>query len=195
MINMKALLNPTKGNYGINYLPEFTEDFKKLIEAAIEKIKPFSNVEISRTVYYFEIKGNDVSSEFDCCDDEKCIKKAKIAIRKQYGKGTHINEIYYDNDGDHEMIEVCSVCGKPLNEWLTWCEMELKYLEENKWTPDFLKNEGFLINSILNSSPTMDSNISDYAKHQRGDILIQELNDREQFFQRIGELAKSVVEL
>lgn len=192
---MKACKEPENERWGINYLPRLTEEFEKLIDLAKEKIDPFSNKEISQYTYFFEVKGEEVSSEFDCCDDEKCIKQAKKAIREQYGKGTHIEERYYDNDGDHECIETCNVCGKPLNQWLTWCGSELEYLEQNKpWNAQFLADEGFLIGCILDSTPTMDCDISGYAKHQGGKILEDALQSREDFFQRIGELAQSVID-
>lgn len=194
---MKAWKEPISERWGVNYRPGLTEEFKKLINLAKEKIKPFSNKEISRFTYYFKVKGEDVLSEFDCCDNKNCIKEAKKAIRQQYGKGTHIEECYSDNDGDHESIETCCVCGKPLNEWLTWCNSELEYLEleENKpWNAQFLSNEGFVIGVILNSTPTMDNDISGYAKYQRGKILEDALQSREDFFQRIGQLGQSVID-
>jgi hypothetical protein len=192
---MKAWNEPKNESWGIDFRPGLTDDFENLIDLAKEKIEPFSNKEISRFTYYFKVKGEEVSSEFDCCDDENCIKQAKKAIREQYGKGTHIEECYWDNDGDHENIETCSVCGKPLNEWLTWCDSELEYLEENKpWNAQFLADEGFVIGVILNSTPTMDCDISGYAKHQRGEILEAALQSREDFFQRIGQLAQSVID-
>lgn len=191
---MKALKDPRKKSWGMSYLPTLTDDFEKLLESAREKIEPFSKKEISQYTYYFKVKGEEVSSEFDCCDDEKCIKQTKADIRKEYGKGTHVEEVYYDNDGDHESIEICCQCSKPLNEWLTWCNSEFEYLEENKpWTTEFLKEEGFLIHSIFQSTPTMDCDISEYHKHQRGEILEQALIRREEFFQRIGDLANSVI--
>ncbi|GEM_PF-1791652 len=192
---MKALKDSRQEKYGLDYSIELTEEFEALIEKAKEKIEPFSHKEISRFTYYFRVRGEDVN-EFDCCDDEKCIKSAKKEIRKQYGKGTHVEECYSDNDGDHESIEICTQCGKPLNEWLTWCNSELEFLEGNRpWSAEFLKEEGFLINCILQSTPTMDCDISGYAKHQRGEILQKELKSREDFFQRIILLTQSVNEL
>lgn len=190
---MKILEEPIQESYGMNYWPYFTDEFNNLINSAKEKIEPFINSKVSRYTYYFKVKGEDVSSEFDCCDNEKCIKQAKADIRRQYGKGTNVEEVYYHNDGDHDRIEICCQCGKPLNEWLTWCEQELEYLEEQKWTVEFLKDEAFLIHCILQSSPTLDYNISDYAKHQGGEILEKALKYREQFFGRIEKLVKAII--
>ena len=192
---MKALNEPKNESWGTDYGPSLTEEFEQLIKLARDKITPYSQKEISRTSVYFKVKDEDVSGEFDSCDNDSCIRKAKKAIREQYGKGTHIEECWWDNDGDHERIEMCSVCGKPLNEWLTWCESELEYLEENKpWDAQFLSNEAFIVSAILESTPTMDCNISAYAKYQKGEILQEELQSREAFFQRIGELAQSVID-
>ena len=191
---MKALREPFQNSWGINYIPHLTGEFRELIESAKDKIESYSKKEISGNVTYFKVKDEEVSSEFDCCDNEKCIKQAKSDIRKRYGKGTHVEECWCDNDVDHESIEICSQCGKPLNEWLTWCESELEYLEENKWTAEFLKDEAFLIHCILHSSPTHDYSISGYAKYQKGDILTKALESREQFFQRILELVRCIIE-
>jgi hypothetical protein len=192
---MKALEEPQEKSYGLSYLPYFTSEFQTLIESGTEKIEPFRNEEVSQYTVYFKVRGEEVSSEFDCCGNEECIKQAEAAIRRQYGKGTHVEECWYYNDGDHERIEICSQCGKPLNEWLTWCNEELEYLEENKpWDAKFFKNEAFLIHCIFQSSPTLDYNISRYAEIQSGDILKKALERREQFFQRIGELAQSIID-
>lgn len=178
----------------MSYDARFTEDFEKLIESAKETIKPFLTKEMSRYTVYFKVKGEDTL--LDCCDDDKCIKSTKIEIRKQYGKGTHIEHFFYDNDSDHDKIEICSICGKPLNECLTWCETELEYLEgEQPWTAQFLKDEGFTIHCILANSPTNDYNISGYATHIGGVMLMKALEQREAFFQRIGNLAQSVITL
>ncbi len=87
------------------------------------------------------------------------------------------------------------MCGKPLNEFLTWCEYELEYLEENKpYNTEFLINEAFLINAIFQSiHNVIDCSISQYAINKGGGILKNELNARELFFQRIAELAQSVI--
>lgn len=189
---MKALKDPLLEKYGMCYSPQLTDEFESLIETAKEKIKPFAHKEISRFTYYFEVRGEEIN-DFDCCDDEKCIKHTKKAIRHQYGKGTHVEEHYSDNNGDHEDIEICTQCGKPLNEWLTWCNFELEYLEgEKPWSAQFLKDEGFVINCILQSMPTMDCDILGYAKHQGGEILEEALKSREKFFQRIVSLAQLV---
>jgi len=190
---MKALKDPVKEIYGMCYSARFTDEFKKLIETARLKICSFSKEEISLYTYYFKVKGEEVSSEFDCCDDQKCIRKTKADIRKQYGKGTHVEECYCDNDGEHESIETCWQCGKPLNEWLTWCNSELEYIEEYKWTPEFIKKEGFLIHCIFQSSPTMDCSISNYSKKDSYGLK-RALESREQFFQRIGNLAQYIIE-
>lgn len=193
---MKALKEPNNESWGINYsLPELTEEFEKLIELAKEKIEPFSHEEISRFTYFFKVKGEVVLSEFDCCDDEDCIKKAKEAIRKEYGKGTHIEECYTDNDGDHDRIERCSVCGKPLHCYLTYCGDEMAYLEECKpWDAKFLLDEAFVIGVILDSTPSMDESISIHEINCGGEILETALQSREDFFQRIGQLAQSVID-
>jgi hypothetical protein len=191
---VEIIKDPVLETYGINYLPRFTDGFEKIIELAREKISPFSKESVSSYTVYFIVKGEEAEGGFDCCDNEKCIKETKLDIRNVYGKGTHVEDVLYPNDGDHESIERCCQCGTPLNEFLTWCEKELDFLEDNKWNEKFIKDEGFLISGILVSSPTLDFDISEYAKHQGGEILKDALIDREEFFQRIVKLAQYIIE-
>ena len=190
---MKALEDPRELSFGMYYSSCMTDEFEQLIESAKEKMMPFGYKHISPTLVYFKVKGEEVG-EYDCCDNESCISKAKKAIRESYGKGTHVEECYTQNDGDHESIDVCYICGIPLNEFLTWCKYELEYIENEPWNAEFFKSDGGTIFSILSSMPTHDLSISDYAKHQGGIILEKALNDREAFFQRIVKLAQAVID-
>lgn len=196
---MKALKEPYQESYGMNYLPYFTDEFKSLIEKAKDKIESFVDGKVSYYTIYFKVKDEEVSREYDCCDDKKCIEEAKKAIRKDYGKYTRIEECWYDNDGDHESIERCCNCGKPLNEWLTWARDEIDYLESEKtnWDKDFFKDESFIIFSILESMPTMDYDISGYDKHQNSmgnpKPLKEALEMREAFFQKVGSLSQKII--
>lgn len=190
---MKALKEPFEDSGRMNYLPYFTDEFDKLIEAAIKKIEPISNKEISADTVYFSVDGNDFL-EYDCCGNEECIQKTKKDIKNKYVKNVSIEEHWTSNDVDHERINLCPSCGIPLNEFVTWCDEELEYLEENKpWNSEFFHDQAFLIYAILGSSPTMDDDIGEYAKHKGGDILKKALESREHFFQRIGALAQSVI--
>jgi hypothetical protein len=191
---MRILKEPKRESYGISYSPRFTEEFKELVEKAIKKIEPFVKKEVSQSIVYFEIKENEVG-DYECCDNDKCIKKAKKVIRESYGKGTHIKTHYYLGGGDYDSIETCGICGKPLNASLTWCESELEYLESEKWRAYFLKDEAFLIYCILQNSPTLDHGISEYAKKQDGKILKEALKNREKFFKRIEKLVKAIINI
>ena len=202
---MNLIKQPIQDSWGISYLTQLTDEFENLIYKAKNKIEPISNESedyknLNKEICFFEarVKGGEyeeVSSEYDCCGDRACVKYAKAAIRKEYGKYTHVREIYSDNDGDQEGIERCHICGRPLNEWLTWCRDELEYLEELKpYTNKIIKEEAFTIFCILQSQPTNDESISEYAKHQGGEILQQSLKRREEFFKRIQELAQAVID-
>jgi len=171
-------------------LVTITDSFEKLLKEAKEKLEPYYSLkEVSYQTVYFKIKDNTELMDFDCCDNEKCIEKSKADIREQYGKGTHIEECWYDNDGDHEKIEYCTQCGKPLNEQLTWYEDELNYIEsEQPYTIEFLKEEAFLIYCIL------DNTISLFEKNNSNRLKIA-LDIREQFFQRIIKLSDSINEI
>lgn len=174
---------------------KFTEEYKSLIEDARDKIAPYIDGSKSYMTVYYEVRGEEVGREFDTCDEVKCIKAAKKRIREQYGKGTKVKEVWYHNDGDHESIEICSSCGIPLNEWLTWAKEELEHLEgTQKWDSEFLISEGFLIHAILQSSPTIDYCLTPYQKHNGGEILAQGIHWKEKFHQRIIRLAQAVLE-
>lgn len=192
---MKAIEDNELKSSGWDYSTEMTDEFEQLVKVALEKIMPHNTTETNPYTTYFRIKGKDIN-DYDCCNDPKCIKKAKKAIHEHYGKGIHIEECQSANDGDHERIEICTICGSPFNEWLTWCIDELKYIEgEKPWTKEFIIDEAFTIQAILQSQPTMDERISRYHGRQGGDILKEALADREAFFQRIVELSNSVINL
>lgn len=191
---MKLWKEPIEQRFGTNYNVGLTDEFEEIIETAKEKIHPFAQQEVSGLTTYFRVKGEDVSSEYDTCDNQKCIDASKRNIREHYGKGTRVEECWTENDGDHDKIEICTVCSKPLNEYLTWCESELDHLEQNKpWNAEFLKEEGFLILAILESMPTGDCKIDSYHITKGGQVLENALQRREKFFQRILELAQAVI--
>lgn len=185
---MKAIQTPVPPYYDTC----LTDEFKSLVQEAEQKIWPFVKKERASTSVYYEVKGED-SGELTC-DSEKCIKYAKKAIREAYGKYTRVQEVYFDNDGDHDKIEICMSCGIPLNEWLTWADDELQRLEEtNEWDQEFLLDEAFEIHCILQSLPTCDNRISEYDRHQGGEILENAIEEQEKFYQRVLRLAQAVI--
>lgn len=98
---MRAIKDPTREPFGIWYTAKATDEFGKLLKQAVKKIEPFSDKEISRSVTFFKMNDEDLSSEYDCCDNQDCIDKAKEQIKNTFGNEP-IEECNYDNDGDHE---------------------------------------------------------------------------------------------
>jgi hypothetical protein len=196
---MKAIQDPVMDKYGTNYSMGFTPEFLALIEAAEAKIRHLvPSDEVSDTIIYFMIDGED-DAGCDCCTNPECIEQSIKDIRASYGDDVDIEQCATDNLGDHDSIEICTQCGRPLNIWLTWCEGVLEELEFNKpWTPEYLlKDEVFYVYAVLLSNttgPTSDCEVSGYAKSQGGEILDKALQEREQFFQRVGQLAQAVLD-
>lgn len=194
---MKLLEEPFSETYGWNYLPYLTDDFQELIKKAIERIQPFVKDDLVDDIYYFECEEIDLS-EYDCCTETKCLEQTKKDIAESIG-GIEFNPVYYANDGDHEQIEVCYNCGNPLNEWLTWGQMELERLEQFKedWNADFFKRDAFFIHSLLQSMPTMDCNISEYSKHQKSlgntEPIEKSLRYRQEYFERVKHLCDAIL--
>ena len=181
---------------------ELTENQKSIIEKAIDLLSPLAKEEEereSRYTTYFKVHDEDVSSEYDTCDDDKCISEAKKEIRKAYGKGTHIEECYYDNDGDHESIERCSVCGRPLTSSLTWIEQEFDHHEQFSITMDDFKDgcTAFDVKVMLDAMPSCDHRITEYNFHQdkigNPEPLKQAIKWQNDFVERVIKYAELVI--
>ncbi len=179
-----------------------SEKQKSIINQAIELLIPLAQAEeerLSRNTVYFKVKNEEVSSEYDTCDDEKCIKESKKEIRKSYGKGIHIEENWSDNDGDHENIERCSICGRPLSNSLTWIEQELDHHEKNTITIEDLQDgcSAFDVKIMLEAMPTCDHCISEYDLHQERignpKPLEQAKKRQEEFINRVINYAELVI--
>ncbi len=191
---MKAILDPVWGNkYGWDLSTSPTDEFRELLNKAESIIEPFVDKTSSDVLVYYKVKDDDVG-EYDTCNNQKCINAAKAKIREEYGKYTRVTEQLTSNDGDHEDIQLCWNCAIPLNEFLTWCDSEMEYLEQNyplSW--DFIKQEAFVIHAILQSSPTCDAKLGSYRNYSPEEPKQEDLDRREQFFQRIVFLAESVL--
>jgi hypothetical protein len=190
---MKAILDPVLEKYGWNLGTYPTDEFRELLDKAVSIIEPFVKETSSDHLVYYKVKDDDVG-EFDTCENKKCITVAKQKIRQEYGKYTRVSEEWSPNDGDHEDIGRCWNCGRPLNEFVTWCRSELEYLEgEYPMSREFIYKEAFLIHSILISSPTSDCPLSRHKNYSPSPVPPESLNRREQFFQRVVQLAQSVI--
>jgi len=174
---------------------------QKTIDRAIKLLEPYAQNEqtkISYSTYYFKIKDEGVL-DTDCCDDKKCIKKTLKNIREEYGKYTRVETICYTNDGDHDKIERCNICGRPLNEFLTWIDDEFKHHKENSITKKDLIDPAtaFEVKSMLDAMPSCDYEISGYTKHQYslGNLLplMEEKRNQKKFVAAVVDYAKLII--
>jgi len=176
------------------FCEEFTEEFKEYIEKTLEKLEPgYKKSQVSYYTYYFlKEDGDEISGEYDCCDNDECINKTREELEKEY---PNLQTMYYDNDGDHENIERCYQCNKPLNEHLTWIEYELDHYHEYLNDP-IPKNEQFDLYCILQSIPSCDCSISEYVKHQlklgNKDPLNESIKETKEFYQKVKELIDKI---
>ncbi len=179
-----------------------SEKQKSIINQAIELLTPLAQAEeerLSRNTVYFKVKNEEISSEYDTCDDEKCIRESKKEIRKSYGKGIHIEENWSDNDGDHENIERCSICGRPLCNSLTWIEQELDHHEKYSISlADFQdQSTAFDVKVMFEAMPTCDHRISEYDLHQErignSEPLEQAKKRQVEFISRVINYAELVI--
>lgn len=192
---MKLFNDPKKTRCGIEYNSGITPEFEEIIKKANDKISLFVSEEVSYNLVYYTHKGEEVGSEHDTCNYNKCIEKAKKEIRSNIGKGKHIQAIVIQNDSDHGKIERCSICEKPLNDCLAWCEYELSYLQEDEYTKENLINNAFVISSILTSMPTLDEKITEYHINTGGSVLQEAIKKRDSFFNRVLELAQAIINI
>lgn len=161
---------------------------QELLAKCIEVLRPFDKEEVSSMTVYYEVKGQEVDMEYDTCNNIKCIKQGKANIRSQYGKGTHVLDRLTYNDGDHENIESCSVCFRPLVSSLTWIDSEFEHHKIHTVTYDDVTSSrnAFDLIVMFNSFPSNDHGIRRYAE------CTDELYEQQK--QRQDEFKKSVLD-
>lgn len=158
-----------------------------------EKLRPFITQKIPDGIYYFKIDGQE-SNEYDCCADEDCLEEQLENLKEKY-PNSEIEYIYSDNDSDHDRVEICTICDSFLNDTMTWVEAEMDYISENKpYTVEFIKDNAFVINSILNSQPSNDCEIGNYTLKKDGEELESAYQLQLDFFNEILELSNFVME-
>lgn len=195
---MNCLKPPKMGQYGMEYDAVLTDEFRAIVDKAKELIEPLVTKECADYAVSFYIK-DEYCYNSDSCDDEKCVKASMKNIREHYGKYKRITKEMSGYGGDHERISTCCVCGKPLNQFLTWNEIELEYLLEVKsdWGKDLFIEESFIIMAILNNTPSIDENPSGYDIHQvslgNKKPMTEALKRREKFYNDIAILCKRII--
>lgn len=108
-----------------------TKKQQAIIDKAVELLLPYSNESVSTWTGYFEEQNEDGDCigdhdfrDYDTCDNDDCLKQNHTILKAEY-PGLNIQYRWYSNDGDHDKFEICSVCGRPLNEFLTWIGDEI----------------------------------------------------------------------
>lgn len=160
-----------------DYRLVLTDEERSTLNKAIELLRPFNTQTVSYYTAYFEEVDEDgdcvedLGSEYDCCDDDTCISEMLQKVKLEY-PGININHRLTDNSCDHERIDRCQVCDKPLNEWLTYIRSEFDHYNEHK--PSFSdiqdqdnSNAAFDLISIFQSFPSNDEVVSQYELHQK----------------------------
>lgn len=152
------------------YDVKITEAQHAILDKAKDLLRPFADkvdVEYSMTYFRKSEDGEEYSSEYDCCCNDKCIKAAKDKIRSDYGEDAPIIEVYTDTCTDHENFERCCICDVFFNESLAWVKWEIDRLDDYKTYDDFIiPDNAFMITGIYKSIPSCDYQIDEYHKHQ-----------------------------
>ena len=113
-----------------------------------------------RLQYFIFENDEDVDlSEYQICEDDKCLKQARKELNQLKKKGEYpfnekskgwITHKYSHNFFDHENIEYCSICEKPLNNYLTWIRNEFRYFYE-EYDVEIGKSDIDIIKKVINS--------------------------------------------
>lgn len=151
-----------------------TEKEQETLDKAIELLLPYTKtVSASTWSAYFEEQdedgdntGNHDFSGYDTCENEECVNKNHAILKAEY-PDINIQFRWYQNDGDHERYEICTVCGRHLNEFLTWIENELDYHIESSITKENIidPTTAFEISGCLYSMHwNADERMGEYAK-------------------------------
>lgn len=158
-----------------DYRLTLTEEEKSIKEKVLTLLDSFESESVSRmTTYFVEVDDDgdqieELGTEYDVCDDDICIEGMKADLKLNY-PNTKIDHVYNYNDGDHENIERCHQCGKPLNEYMTWISMEIDHYLQDKPTFERLNkypSEVFDLVAIFQSFPSIDEEMGQYQLHQK----------------------------
>lgn len=171
-----------------------TEDQQKILDTAIELLKKYDKEDVTDWIYYFVVSEDnyeEISPEYDCCDNQECYEKTLKELRKE---SPYCIYLYQDNGGDHENINYCYQCGKPLNDTLTWIEQELDHHTENNLEKKCFQVSGiaFEIRVMFKSFPSIDYEISDYDK-THPESMVQKIKMQKKFTDRVINYAKQII--
>jgi hypothetical protein len=143
-----------------DYSMKLTDDQRLTLKKAIELLSHYDKEDCSHALHFFrrkDVYGDEIGEEV--CDNEKCVKA--------YLK--HIYTVYDPyNNGDHESIDHCAICFRPLNEQLTWIGSEFEHHVEYSTTKEDLTEScvAFDVRCMLEAMPTIDHKIDTYHIHE-----------------------------
>lgn len=147
-----------------------TEHQQKIIELAKLVLSPYNKEVTPSYITYFEIQDKngdcrqELESENDCCNDDKCIKTQLKLLRKEFKKKIGSR---YQYSGDYDYFKECSICYKPLNDSINFSYDELNHQIKNHNKLDSFKssNSSMQIIAVLDSFRSSEYNISTYEKN------------------------------
>ena len=187
----------------IDYSMKLTDEQQSIIDKAVELLKPFDKEDCSFSLHFFrrkDIDGDEIGDEV--CDNEKCVKKYLKQLRSEIGKGKRIYTVYDPyNNGDHERIDSCAICYRPLNEQLTWIKSEFEHHQEYSVTKEDLTESrtAFDVRCMLEAMPSVDYKIDEYHKHQNSlgndKPLKEALKRQSDFVDEVVKYAALIVEV
>lgn len=131
---------------------EFTKEEELKKDKILLFLRDYDNLDYDQ--YKQSIDKKDELLEYWLCESDNCAKTSIKNLRKELPKYTRLSIERYSNDSDHERFEICEVCYKPLNKYLTWYEDELDYLIEECETKEDIIEEtkAFKIVGLLEST-------------------------------------------
>lgn len=158
-------------DYSQNVDIEVSEAQHAILGKAMNLLSPLFTDSIPCYIHYFtdEVSGDDMCEEV--CDSDECVfaylkdKTGLIANRTA-------------DDGDHESINHCHICGCPLNTQLTWINQEFDYLEKEVTTLEEIQSNAFDIHCVLAAYPSADERINGYDRQQAKEGNIEPLNNK-----------------
>ncbi|MEE9525438.1 MAG: hypothetical protein V3V78_02410 [Candidatus Woesearchaeota archaeon] len=145
---------------------ELTEEQQAIIDKAIELLKSYDKEKVDFNLHYFKHEEETLVG-YDCCSSEDCVEQALKKIKEETGYDQIETDGMYNGE-DHEIIERCCICSTPMNDDLMCIGEEFRHHKEYSITKEELTHSSvaFDVRVMLESMPSVDHEISGYAKHQ-----------------------------
>lgn len=178
-----------------------TKKQQATLDKAVALLLPFSKESVSQWTGYFEEQdedgdriGDNDFSDYDTCDNDDCLNHNWDILKKNL-PSLNIQFRWYSNDGDHDKYDHCTVCGRPLNEFLTWINDEIDNHIEYTTTKQLLidSSAAFEINGCFVSMGwNADERMSIHASthHHENGVKRQKL-----FIKKVVDYANLIIKL